>query len=105
MHNALSRAGKDDVAGITSLSERCIENLKYMDGTTKPPFFLTDLPDDYQQRLICFNAYIQMKLSKGISVNEDWQNHVTKEEFQEFRVTGYDPDIATSVPIPFVGIR
>ena len=41
-----------------------------------------------------------MKLSEGISVHEDWQNHITKVEFQRIRVTGYNPDTATLVPIP-----
>ena len=48
------------------------------------------MPDSYQQRIICFKAFI----------HEDWQNNVTKDEFQEFRVTGYDPDIAAPIPIP-----
>ena len=39
-----------------------------------------------------------MKLDEGISVDEDWQNLITKEEFQNFRVSDYIPDITTPVP-------
>ena len=38
-----------------------------------------------------------MKLDAGVMVHEDWQNNVIKDEFQEFRVTRYNPD--TAIPI------
>ena len=53
MHKALSRAGIDDVAGITSLAKRRMENLKYKDGTSEKGI-LTELPNGYQQLIIFF---------------------------------------------------
>ena len=35
IHKSLSRAGIDNVAGITSLAKRRIENLKDKDGTSE----------------------------------------------------------------------
>ena len=89
MHKELSKAGIDDVRGITSLS------LKFMEGT---PAILTALPIGHQQLLICFKAFVQDKWSKGINVHQDWQNLVTKDEFREFRISGYHPDISTLIP-------
>ena len=83
IHKSLSRAGIDEVTGIKSLAEWRIENLKYEGGTFEKAI-LTELLEGYQQRLICCKASIQM--DAGMMVHEDWQNLVTKDEFQEFRV-------------------
>ena len=96
IHKLLNRAGIDDGTGITYLAERCIANLKYKDGTSETAVLEGLQPEGYQQLLRCFKAYIQRTLDVGIMVHKDWQNLVTKDEFQEFRSTvGYDPDIAT----------
>ena len=97
MHKAFDKAGIDDVGGITSLSEKRIEALKFMDGPTDKPI-VTGLPIGYQQLIICFKAFAQDKISEGINVHQDGQNLVTKTDFQEYRVSEYDPDITTKMP-------
>ena len=97
MHKAFVKAGIDDVGGIISLSEKRIEALMFDDGPDDK-LVTTKLPVGHQQRIICFKAFIQSKISDGIIVHQDWQNKVTKDDFQEYRVTGYNPDIATKMP-------
>ena len=97
IHKSLSRAGIDNVPGIMSLAEQHIKNLKYKKDSALGKAVLTGLPNGHLQRLICFKAYIQMKLKAGVMVHEDWQNNVTKDEFQEFQVTGHVPDIAAQI--------
>ena len=65
MHKAFDKAGIDDVGGITSLSEKWIEALKFTDGTTEAPV-LTVLPSGYQQLIICFKAFVQDKILQGL---------------------------------------
>ena len=64
IRKSLSRAGIDDVAGIMSLAKQRIENLKYKDSAAGKAI-LTEFPDGYLQHLICFKAYIGMKLKAG----------------------------------------
>jgi len=59
---------------------------------------LTGLPVSYLQRLIHFKAYIRMKLKAGVMVHEDWRNNVTREEFEEFQVTGHVHDFGNQIP-------
>ena len=93
----MHRAGIDDVGGITSLSEKRIEALKFMDGPTDKPI-MASLPVGNQQLIICFKAFVKGKIAGGINVHQDWQNLITKADFQEYRVMEYDPDIATKMP-------
>ena len=88
MRKSLCRAGIDDVAGITSLAGQRIKSLNYK-GDASGKAVLTGLPVSYLQRLIHFKAYIHMKLKAGVMVHEDWRNNVTREEFEEFQVTGH----------------
>ena len=72
MHKAFNRAGIDDVGGITSLSEKRIEALKFMDGITEPPVLTTVLPSGYQHLIICFKVFVQDKILQGLNVHQDW---------------------------------
>ena len=87
---ALKWAGIEDVGGIVTLSSRCIEEVTFDDGSPEKTI-VVDLPVGLKQLILCFKAYVKMKLDQGISVHEDWQNLVTKSEFQSFRLTGYNP--------------
>ena len=53
MHKALDEAGIDKVKGITSISEKRIKALKFMDGPTDKPI-TTGLPAGYQQLIDLF---------------------------------------------------
>ena len=95
MRKSLHRAGIDDVAGIMSLAEQRIERLDYKDDASGK-VVITELPASYLQRLIHFKAYTRTKLNAGVMIHRDWKNTVTRKEFEEFQVTGYVNDLATS---------
>ena len=87
----LARAGVDDVGGFTTLSVGRVEKLKFVDGADAKAT-LQALPDGSQQRLLCFQAFVKTKISQGMKVYKDWQNLVTKDDFNEFRLNVYDPN-------------
>ena len=39
-----------------------------------------------------------MKLKAGVMVHEDWRNNVTREEFEDFQVTGHVQDLGNQIP-------
>ena len=88
---ALEWAGIDNVAGTITLLLRHIEGLKFNDGTDGE-VLVTDLPFGLKQLILCFKAFIKMKLDGGTSVHEDWQNLVTGPDFASFRLIGHGPD-------------
>ena len=92
VQGTLQWAGIDDAAGVfTTLSLRCIESLKFNDGTADK-VVIVDLSFGLKQLLLCFRAFVKVKLDGGTSVYEDWQNLVTKDDFVSFRLAGCDPD-------------
>ncbi len=88
---ALVRAGIDYFGGVTTLPIRRVEKLKFVDGADAKAT-LQALPDGSQQRLLCFQAFVKTKISQGMKVYKDWQNLVTKDDFNEFRLNVYDPN-------------
>jgi hypothetical protein len=85
---ALIRAGITDVGGITSLSDRVIDRLKYRDDSSGATV-LEELGHGYQQLLRCFNAFVLMKNDDQDPIHGDWQNLAKKDEFNEFRIIGF----------------
>jgi hypothetical protein len=61
---ALDKAGIFDVGGITSLSDRVIDRLKYRDDSSGTSV-LEELGHGYQQLIRCFNTFILMKNDDG----------------------------------------
>jgi hypothetical protein len=97
---ALAKAGIDDVGGITTLSVGRIEKLKFMEGTGASATQQA-LPDGYQQLLLCFQAFVKTKISQGIEVYKNWQTLITKDDFDEFRLSVYDPnDLTRQIATP-----
>ena len=39
-----------------------------------------------------------MELKAGVMVHEDWRNTVTREEFEDFQVTGHVHDLDNQIP-------
>ena len=85
MLKSLKRAGIDDVGGITTLTERCIGNLNFKDGSHHDAAaLLKELSEGCQQLTLRFIACVKIQLDDGMMVHEDWQNLVIKTEFQDF---------------------
>ena len=91
---ALDKSGITDVGGITSLSDRVIDRLKYEDDSSGTPT-TEDLPHGYQQLIRCFNAFVLTKNDEGAPIHGDWQNLTVKAEFQEFRIIGFATYVVT----------
>ena len=94
---ALDKSGITDVGGITSLTDRVIDRLKYQDDSSGTSV-LADLPHGYQQLIRCFNAFVLMKNADGNPIHGDWQNLTIKNEFQEFRIIGFATYAVTPPP-------
>jgi hypothetical protein len=83
LFKALEKAGIADVGGITSLTDRVINRLKYQDDSSGTPI-TKDLSHGYQQIIRCFNTFVLMKNDEGNPIHGDWQNLTIITEFQEF---------------------
>jgi hypothetical protein len=92
---ALDKSGIIDVGGITSLTDRVIDRLKYLDDSSGTPT-LEELGHGYQQLIRCFNAFVLMKNDTGNPIHSDWQNLTIKAEFQEFRIIGFASYVGTA---------
>jgi hypothetical protein len=60
LFKALEKARIADVGGITSLTDRVIDRLKYRDDTSGTPV-TKESGHGYQQFIRCFNAFVLMK--------------------------------------------
>ena len=83
LFKALEKAGLSDVGGITSLTDRVIDQLKYRDDSSGT-CVNEELGHGYQQLIRCFNAFVLMKNDEGNPIHRDWQNLTIKADFQEF---------------------
>jgi hypothetical protein len=83
LFKALEKAGIADIGGITSLTNRVIDRLKYRDDSSGTPL-TKELGHGYQQLIRCFNAFVLMKNDEGNRIHGDWQNLTIITEFQEF---------------------
>jgi hypothetical protein len=88
LFKALDKSGITDVGGITSLTDRVIDRLKYPDNSSGT-VTIEELGHGYQQLIRCFNAFVLMKNDAGNPIHDDWQNLTVKAEFQEFRIIGF----------------
>jgi hypothetical protein len=79
----LEKAGITDVGGITSLTNRVIDRLKYQDDSSGTPV-KEELGHGCQQLTPCFNAFALMKNDEGNPIHGDWQNSTIIAEFQDF---------------------
>ena len=59
-----------DVEGITTLAERRLRILKFKVGSSDAAI-LKDLLEDCQQLILCFIAYVEMKLDDSIMVHDN----------------------------------
>ena len=88
LFKALDESGITDVGGITSLTDRVIDRLKYPDNSSGK-IVTKELGHGYQQLIRCFNAFVLTKNDEGNPIHDDWQNLTIKSEFQEFRIIGF----------------
>jgi hypothetical protein len=96
---ALNKAGIIDVGGITSLSDRVIDQLKYQEDSSGTSV-LEELGHGYQQLIRCFNTFVLMKNDNGNPIHGDWQNLAIKAEFNEFQIIGFASYNVTKVTPP-----
>jgi hypothetical protein len=96
---ALEKSGIIDVGGITSLTDRVIDRLKYRDDSSGT-VVVEELGHGYQQLIRCFNAFVLMKNVEGNPIHGDWQNLTLKSEFQEFWIIGFATYTVTQAPTP-----
>jgi hypothetical protein len=73
LFKALEKAGIINVGGISALTNRVINRLKYQDDASGTPVN-EDLDHGYQQLIRCFNAFVLMKNDEGNPIHGDWQN-------------------------------
>jgi hypothetical protein len=100
LHEAFERDRIIDVEGITSLMGRDIDRLKYQDTDSSGATVLVGLGKGYQSLIRCFNAFVITKYDEGTPVHGDWQNLVTKADYQDFRVIGMTKYVGQSAPTP-----
>jgi hypothetical protein len=99
---AFINGGITDVFGIISLTNRSIDKLKYRDTSFKPPID-EELNVGLQQLIRVFNAFVETKNDDGDPVHVDWPNKFIKQEFDEFRMTGFPKYVGihqSSTPMP-----
>jgi hypothetical protein len=70
LFKALEKAGIPDVGGITSLTDRVIDRLKYRDDSSGTPV-TEELGHGYQQLIRCFNKFVLMKNDEGNPIHGD----------------------------------
>ena len=83
LFKALEKASITNVGGITSLTDRVIDRLKYQDDSSGTPVN-EELGHGYQQLIRCFNAFVLTQNDEGKPIHGDWQNLTMTAEFQEF---------------------
>ena len=64
LFKALDKSGITDVGGITSLTDRVIDRLKYPDNSSGT-IVTEELGHGYQQLIRCFNAFVLTKNDEG----------------------------------------
>jgi hypothetical protein len=90
LFRALERSGIEDVGGIATLDNRAISQRKYRDNSSGNGAITKELPLGFQQLLRAFNAFVRTKFDEGAPVHGDLQNLCIEEDFQEFRLSGFD---------------
>jgi hypothetical protein len=99
LFKALKKARITDFGGITSLTDRVIDRLKYQDDPSGTPLN-EELDHGYQQLIRCFNAFVLVKNDEGNPIHRDWQNLAILAEFQEFQIFGFASHTVTQAPTP-----
>jgi hypothetical protein len=85
LYKSLKRDGFDDVIGIATLTEGCIENLKYKDDSSGN-IIIVELDQDCRALVRCFKVFVRMKIDEGKPIHQDWQNLTIKADFQAFSI-------------------
>jgi hypothetical protein len=88
LFKALEKAGIANVGGITSLTNRVIDRVKYQDYSSGTPV-TEELGHGYQQLIRCFNAFVLMKNDEGNPIHGDWQNLTIMTKFQESQIISF----------------
>jgi hypothetical protein len=88
-----------DVGVIIALTDRSIDRLRCKDKAFTPPIDEA-LSQGYQNLIRVFNAFVETKIADGDPIHRDWQNKITKAEFDEHRLVDYHPHARNQASTP-----
>jgi hypothetical protein len=74
-----------DVGDIIALTDRSIDRLRHKDEAFTPPIDEA-LSQGCQNLIRVFNAFVETKIAEGDPIHRDWQNKVTKAEFDDHQL-------------------
>ncbi len=96
---AFANDGITDVGDVLALTDQSIDRLKCKDASCTPPINEA-LGQGFQNLIRVFNAFVETKIAECDPIHRDWQNKVTKAEFDEHRLADCHPHARNQASTP-----